>query len=116
MFKKMLTLIGLFWLIILSGTFILTLLNYFNLIPNKILSILKLLLPLISIFIISYKLGKQSKKNGYLEGLKIGFIIVILFIILVLLLDKFMLKSCVYYLILILSSIMGSMVGINKRK
>lgn len=111
----MLTFIGIFWLIILGGTFILTLLNYFNLVPNKILSILKLLLPIISIFVISYKLGKQSEKNGYLEGLKIGSIIVLLFIILVLLLDKFMIKSLIYYLILILSSIMGSMIGINKK-
>ena len=116
MFKKMLTFIGIFWLIILGGTLILTILNYFNLVPSKVLSILKLLLPILSIFIISYKLGKQSEKNGYLEGLKVGGLIVLLFFILVLLLDKFMVKSLLYYLILILSAIMGSMIGINKRK
>lgn len=116
MFKKMLTFIGIFWLIILGGTLVLTILNYFNLFSSSIISVLKLLLPITAIFIVSYRLGKLSEKKGYLEGLKIGSVIVLLFLILVLLLDKFMVKSLLYYLILILSSVMGSMIGINKRK
>lgn len=116
MFKKILKSILTFFIIILVGTLFLTLFNYFNLLPAKIISILKLILSLTSMFISSYKLGKQSEKKGYIEGLKLGSIIILIFLILVIILDKFTLKSLLYYLILLLTSILSSMIGINRKK
>ena len=108
--------IGYFFLIILISTFLLTLINYFNLLKPNIISILKLIIPILAIFISSYKLGKQSEKKGYIEGIKIGSIIISIFFILVLLLDKFELKSLLYYLILLITSVLSSMIGINRKK
>ena len=71
---------------------------------------------MLSIFIASYKLGTKSKQKGYLEGIKIGLIIIGLLIIIVLLLDKLNIKSLLYYLILLLTSILSSMIGINIKK
>lgn len=116
MFKKILNSILTFFIIILVGTLIITLINYFSLLPSNIISILKLILPITSIFISSYKLGKQSEKKGYIEGLKLGIIIILIFIILILFLDKLTIKSLLYYLILLLTSTLSSMIGINRKK
>lgn len=116
MFKKVLSPLLTFFIILLVGTLFLTLLNYFSLFSTKVISVLKLILPISAIFVSSYRLGKQSEKKGYIEGLKLGIIIILIFFVLILLLDKFTLKSLLYYLILILTSILSSMIGINRKK
>ena len=116
MLKKILNSLLTFFIIILVGTLLITLFNYFNLLNTKIISILKLITPIISMFISSYKLGKQSETKGYIEGLKLGSIIVVIFFILILLLDKFEIKSLIYYTILLITSTLSSMIGINKKK
>lgn len=115
MFKKILNSLGYFFIILLIGTLFITLINYFNLLNTKIISILKFILPISAMLISSYKLGKISEKQGYLEGLKLGSIIILIFLLLILLLDSFSLRSILYYLILLLTSIIGSMIGINKK-
>ena len=105
-----------FFIWFLSGTFIITLINYFDILGNNLVSIIKFILPLLIIFIYSYKLGKSSDKNGYLEGLKLGSIIIVILMFLVIILDKLTLISLFYYLILLLTSIMGSTIGINRKK
>lgn len=116
MIKKILNSLLTFFIIILVGTLVITILNYFNMLSNSIISIIKLILPILGMFISSYRLGKTSEKKGYLEGLKFGGIVILTFSLLVILLDKFELKSLIYYLILILTSIMSSTVGINRKK
>ena len=115
MFKKILQSLLTFFIILLVGTLILTILNYFSILSPKIISILKLILPLSAIFTSGYRIGKQSEKKGYIEGLKIGTIIILIFLTLVLLLDKFTIKSLIYYFILLLTSILSSMIGINQK-
>lgn len=108
LFKSFLYFIG----IIFISTIILTIIDYFSLFNT---SILKLIIPIISLFISSFLVGKKTTKLGYLSGIKLGIIVIILFIILVLLLDKFNLKSLIYYLILLLTSTLGSMLGNIKK-
>lgn len=116
MLKKILNSLMWFFIILLCGTLIITILNYFNIMNNKIIFVVKLILPMIAMFISSYRLGKVSDKKGYLEGLKFGGIIIFVFMILVILLDKLEIKSIIYYGILLLTSIMSSMIGINRKK
>jgi len=103
---------------ILVITFIITLLNYFNIISDKIISIFKILIPILSLFIGGFYIGKRSYSKGYLEGLKLGFIFSIFLLIFNFLAfnNSFKLKYLLFYLIIIISSILGSMIGINKRK
>ena len=116
MLKNYLTSIIYFFTIFLTSTLILTIINYFNILNHTIISILKLIIPIISLSISSYILGTNSKQKGYLEGIKLGLIIITIFIITILLFDKLEIKSLLYYLILILISILSSMLGINKKK
>jgi len=98
-------------------TFLFTMLNYFNIINNNILNIMKIIIPLFSLALSGFIIGKNSLKNGWLEGLKLGIIIIILiFIINLIFIHDINSRNIVFYLLLLLSSILGSMFGINKKK
>lgn len=99
-------------------TFITTILSYFNIINDKITSIIKIIIPISSLFIGGFYIGKNSLKKGFIEGLKLSLIFSILLIIFnYLAFDySFKLKYILFYLILCVSSVFGSMIGINKKK
>lgn len=99
-------------------TFVTTIFNYFNIISDNIISIFKILIPIISLFIGGFYIGKKSNNKGYLEGLKFGlifsmFLLVFNFLALSI---SFKFKYLLFYLIIIISSILGSMIGININK
>lgn len=102
---------------LLITMFLVTLLNYFNIINESFLSILQIVVPAIWLFVGGFLIGRNSSNKGYLEGIKFGLIFVILFLLISLLGigEKFEVKAIIYYLILISSSMIGSMIGINKK-
>ena len=102
--------------IMLVLTFISTFFNYINLFNNSTMSILKIIIPVISMLVGGFIIGKKTGKNGWLEGLKLSLIfIIILTIFNYLGLDqKISLKTIIYYAILIISTIFGSIIGVNK--
>lgn len=102
--------------ILIGSTIIITILNYFNVLMGNVLKITELLIPIISIFIGSYILGKSSNNKGYIEGLKYGIAWIILFLIINLISKNFTYLSLIYYLILIIIAIVSSIIGINRRK
>lgn len=62
-------------------------------------------------------IGRKSSKKGYLEGLKLGGIIILsLLLINLLFIRTFSLSILMYYLIILASSIIGSMIGINIKR
>lgn len=109
---------GIALLSLLVFTFLMTLFNYVGVIPNSMVSIVEIVIPLLSLFIGGYLLGKKSQKKGWLQGLKLG----ILFILLLLLFQylglhmNFDVRNLVFYLLLMMSTIFGSMLGINRKK
>ena len=100
--------------ILLVLTLILTIFNYFNIISNT--SIFKILIPIISTFIGGLIIGIKSNKRGFKEGLKLGSIFIFILLVLDIVLFKFQFKSIIYYLILITTTSLGSMIGINIKK
>ena len=116
MFKYWLISLGYFFGCFFGLSFLLTILNYFNIFNASIISVLKLVVPGVSMLISGYIMGSHSKEKGYLEGIKIGISVMVIFVLIVLLLDKLSIKSWIYYAILLLVAIMGSMIGINKKK
>lgn len=103
---------------VLILNFILSLLYYFNLIGSGIINYLKLFVVIIAMLIGGVYIGRRTSKNGWLEGLKVGAeVIVLFFIVSYLAFDKGInIKTIIYYFILIAASILGSMIGINKKK
>lgn len=103
---------------ILILTFIVTLLNYFDILKDKIVSIFKIIIPIISLFIGGFYIGKRSNKKGFIEGLKLGIIFSIFILIFNFLAfsSPFKFKYLLFYLIICMSSILGSIIGINYKK
>ena len=67
--------------------------------------------------IMGVKAGKKTSKKGYLEGLKLGLImILILFVINIIFYRSFSLYLLFYYLVILVSTTMGSMIGINIKR
>lgn len=110
--------LGISLILLLLSSFITTILNYFNIINAFILNIFNIIIPIISLFVGGYLIGKETNKLGYLEGIKFGSIfavILVLFNILGLG-NGINFKIITLCLILIISSMIGSMIGINKKR
>ena len=102
--------------IIILG-FILTILYYFDVINNNIYNIIKMIIVLLSLFINAYLLGKSSTKYGLVEGLKLGgIILIIMFILKITTNSSFDIRTIIYSIILLLTSSIGSIIGINKKE
>ncbi len=115
--KKYGPILGIMGGIILFFLFFIVVLNYVGLINQSTLAVLKISLTVLCFFTGGLIVGKRSNKKGWLEGLKISGIIILLFIIVNLLfIHSFHLKYFLYYIILIYSSILGSIIGINKKQ
>lgn len=91
-----------------------TILYYFNIIGDGLYSTLKLIVLLGSIFINSFILSSNYKDKRYLIGIKYSLIIIVLFFIPSLLLSKLDYRLIIYYLLIIITSIFGSI--INKKE
>ncbi len=98
-------------------TLIVTLLHYINWIGSKTLSVLEIITPLLSLFIGGFIIGKNSKQKGWLEGLKLGGLFLTLLILFQYLGLRihFSVKTILFYALLLISCVFGSMLGINKR-
>ncbi|MBQ9011272.1 MAG: TIGR04086 family membrane protein [Bacilli bacterium] len=101
---------------ILILTFLITLLNYSNILNIKITNVFKIIIPLFSLALGGYLMGKKANKKGYLEGLKLGFVFVFTILIINLIFFGINLKDIIFYILLIISSVFGSMFGINNKK
>ncbi len=95
---------------------ILTLLNYFNLLNHTVLTICKMIIPLLSIGIGGFISGKKMVKNGWISGLINGLIITLFIFILSLIIKDFEFKNLIFFIIIIITSTFGSMLGINAKK
>ena len=104
--------------ILLISNLILTIFSYINVIKGSGVVIFKIIILLISFFISGFIFGKSSTKKGWLEGIKISLIYLMLLIIIGILsnIKIFEIKNIIFYLIIIITTTFGSMVGINKRK
>lgn len=68
----------------------------------------------IGLFAINFLNGKRTNQKGYLEGVKLGGLVILLFFIISLITKDFIsLSKIIYYGVLILISIIASSIGIN---
>ena len=98
---------------IITIPILLTIFNMFKLYTNKIIIII---VGSILMFISGLILGKKVEKNGYLNGILLS-VITILFLLIISIIFRFKLNisTLIYYVILIISTVLGSVLGINKK-
>jgi len=97
---------------------ILTIFSYFDLFNDKVISIIKSIIILITFLVSGFYIGKNSIKKGYIEGIKLGLIFISISTVLIILLPSidFSLSTIIYYLVAIVLCTIGSTVGINMKK
>lgn len=103
---------------ILILTALTTVLNYFNIFNEVALNISKIITIIVSLIIGGFLIGKKSQNKGWLSGLKLGivFIVFILIFNFLALNYAFKLHDLIYFFIILVSTILGSMIGINSKK
>lgn len=95
---------------------LLSLLHHFGVLHLSNISTINFVVIAILSLLVGLMMGKKTSKKGYLEGLKLGGIaILILGVLNVLFYRHFDLYVFLYYLVILASSTIGSMVGINLR-
>lgn len=101
---------------ILICLLIITTLYHFDIISSNIYQLLKLIILLGNILISGIILGKKATSKGYLEGIKLGIFMIILFTLITLITGQGLkLKLLLYDSIILITAILGGMIGINKK-
>lgn len=110
--------VGYFILGILILAFISTLMNYFTSVSMGFINTFNTIALLIIYFILCFKEGKTSSSKGWWCGLKNSLMLsfTLLLISLIFFTKDIKLSTFLYYGILILGGIFGSIIGINKKK
>lgn len=113
---KYLKCFGFVFIAIFLSVLFLSTLNYFDILNDSITSYLYLFALILSFFFGGFHLGKKCDTRGYLEGIKLGSVFLFIFIIFRFIIRiPFKLDFILYLLILMITSITGSIVGINKK-
>jgi len=108
--------VSVFLILELMLTFIISLLNLIGL-NSGITTIILLIVNIIIFFALSYINAKNIRKKGFLQGIYLGLIFLMLMLILKIVLfhGNFNISTYIYYLILFITSIFGGMMGVNKK-
>ena len=97
-------------------TLLITILYYFDILNNQIIKYFKIIIIILSCLLGGFIIGRNSTSKGYLNGIKLSGIIVIIFLILNLIFKGFKWYHLVYYFIIIVTTTIGSMIGISLKK
>ena len=95
---------------------LISILYYFDILNNQVIKYFKIITLLVSSLVSGFYIGRKSISKGYLNGLKLSGGIAILFLIINLIMGDFKWYHLVYYLIMIVVTSIGSMLGINQKK
>ena len=113
--KKYLISITLIFSLLLIFSLILNILYYFDTISLSTIKYLKMFVSIIAFLLGGINIGKNSLNKGYIHGLKLSMIIVVLFLIFSLLFNNYKITLIIYYLITTFTITFGAMIGINKK-
>lgn len=102
--------------IYITLNFIITIFDYFDIFNKTIINYLEILSIIISFFYSCFYLGKNCKQKAYIESIKISLSMIFISIISCLIFKIKIINLIIYYLIIIISSYLGSIFGINKKK
>lgn len=95
-----------------------TIFHYFNILSTNGLQIVTMIVPILALIFSSFYLGRRSKEKGWLEGLKLGgsYLVIITLLAFLIFRHEFQIKILLYDTIILLSTMFGSMLGINFKK
>ncbi len=105
-----------FFIPFLISLLLITTFYYFDILNNQIIKYFKIIIIIISTLLGGFIVGYESESKGYLSGIKLSGLITLLFLILNLIFKGFKWYHLVYYLIIAITTTIGSMIGISFKK
>ena len=115
--KYLLKTLGYYAIFIILVTFICSLLNLIG-VNSTITNLIIFIFNLLAFFILGFKNGKKASSKGYIAGLKMSGLFLLVLIVINLFTAKnfFNVSTIIYYIVLVLAGTTGGMVGINKKE
>ena len=107
--------ISLFIIIFLIYLLLISIISYHEIISFKTISIINYIVVLILFFVLGFKASNLEGRKGYLNGFLVSLITILVFLIITLIIDKIDFSKLVYFLTLIVSSVTGGIIGVNKK-
>ncbi len=114
--KKLMKNVGFYSIFLIIIVFLCSLLNLIGT-NYTITNLLLLIFNILAFFVFSFSTGKTATAKGYIAGLKQGLLFLGVLIIISLISSRniFTLSTIIYYVVLLLTSLIGGMMGINKK-
>lgn len=106
--------ISLFLILFIVYLLIISLIYFLEVINYNTVSIINYIIILLLFFILGFKTSILERNKGYLNGFIVSSTLCIIFSLITLFISKYSFATLVYYLSLILSSITGGIIGIQK--
>lgn len=105
-------------MIILIGSFLSSVLYYFNITSDKINNILLYLISIVGIFTGSIFFSKEIKYKGIINGLIyfVGWFTIMLLSSLIIFKITFKINSLIYYSVILIFSMLGGIIGKNLKE
>ena len=97
------------------GTLLLNTLYYFDILSNNMIKYGKILISILSFFLGGIYLGRNSPNKGYLYGIRLSIIVIIIYIVFGIIFNNITLSRIIFYLIVSFCITFGAMIGINKK-
>lgn len=104
-----------FLAILIVYLLIISIFNYFEILSYKVVSIINYIFVILLFTFSGFKLSRYERKKGYLNGFLMSLVLLFIFCIIALITSKLSFSSLVYYLTLILSSIVGGIIGVPNK-
>ncbi len=102
---------------LMGGSIILSIF-YYLLFSTKVTNIFLFLYMIILFLAFGYKMGKKAENRGFIAGLKIGLLLLLILIVFNLIVYQtgFSYIRIIFYLVLLFASVVGATIGINRKK
>lgn len=97
-------------------TFLLSFVYYFDWISTETYKVFKISILVITLILNSIFLGRNSIKNGYMEGIKLGVMLILFCTLVSISSNQISIHLIVYNVILLACTTLGGMIGINTKK
>lgn len=108
--------LGYYFIVLIIYLLFISIFYYFEILSFKVINVISYVFMMILQCLAGIKISKIERKRGYLNGFVIGLIVFIIFSVITLLMKQYTLASLIYYLTLILSSMVGGIIGVPNEK
>ena len=113
--KKTIKALSIIFILLFISTLVINILYYFDIINNNTIRYFKMIVSILCFFIGGIYMGKNSPNKGYIYGLRLSLITIIIFTVMGIIFNNLKLSRLIYFLIVTFCITFGAMLGINKK-